>query len=112
MCHRLARFGAYRCALAQEAYCDRPLTLKTSYGSAAPVAQSGNWGHPVLVCIRAVQKRLYADSRQTDVCRSLRPSLFLCGSLRPSAVNPLPIIHPHPSDFCSFPAIVIFSPVI
>jgi len=47
--HRLARSGAYLCALAQEAYRDKPRAVKTSFGSAAPVAQSGNRGHPVEV---------------------------------------------------------------
>ncbi len=42
--HRLARFGAYRCALAQEVCRDKPLVAETSFGYAAPVAQSGNRG--------------------------------------------------------------------
>ena len=34
--HRLARFGAYRCALAQEVLFDKPLGIRTSFGCAAP----------------------------------------------------------------------------
>ncbi len=44
--HRLARFGAYRCALAQELCRDTPHATRTSFGCASPVAQSGNRGHP------------------------------------------------------------------
>ena len=38
--NRLARFGAYRCAFAQEVRRDQPPDTKTSFGCAAPVAQS------------------------------------------------------------------------
>ena len=38
----MARFGAYRCALAQEAYRDKPLVTRISFGFAAPLAQNDN----------------------------------------------------------------------
>ena len=41
----VGRFGAYRCALAQEVRRGKPRDTRTSFGCAAPVAQSGNRGH-------------------------------------------------------------------
>ena len=43
--HGLARLGAYRCALAQEVRRGKPRDTRTSFGCAAPVAQSGHPGH-------------------------------------------------------------------
>ena len=45
--HRLARFGAYRCALAQEVRWDETLDDRTSSGSATPVgSKQPTWATP------------------------------------------------------------------
>ena len=67
--HRLARFGAYRCALAQEVFAREHVPARTSSGSAAPVAQSGNRGHPAI------------DSSPFSHCQSCADDRFSQSSL-------------------------------
>ena len=80
----MAGFAAYLCALAQEVCHDRPFEGETSFGYAAPVAQSGNRGHPAANVERSLPSLRDGLSSTTfnRWCRSARPPANGCDPCR------------------------------